>query len=446
MPNDLNPASLDAERFLLGVLIRDGKPFPSDQVEPVDFYDPQMSDIAHAVFELSKDGVQIDELTVIGRLTEWGCQITPHTVNQLTTDVGFSQYNAEWAKQIKRTATLRQIGDFVRIASEATINPTSDPASILSFINEHTAKLADIAKPKTKGPQKMELQALADFDRQNDPNSVLGNRWLCKGGSLLIVGQSGTGKSSLMMQAAVQWAVGRPFFGIRAKNNRPLRIVILQAENDAGDVAEALQDVCEGAFLYPDEKQRLDENLVIYRDTTSVGKSFPPMLKSVIEQHQADLVMVDPLLSFAGIDISSQEEASHFLRHDLAPILLETGAILVAMHHTGKPGKSSDREGQTVADLAYSGLGSSEFTNYFREVAVLMRCQGSEPIYRFGLTKRRGRAGMKNAHGDFAPEVLLRHAREQGVIRWEYASESDLPQPDASNSNAKGSPRRLDKR
>ena len=116
------------------------------------------------------------------------------------------------------------------------------------------------------------------------------------------------------------------------------------------------------------------------------------------------------------------------------------------MHHTGKPGKSSDREGQTVADLAYSGLGSSEFTNYFREVAVLMRCQGPEPIYRFGLTKRRGRAGMKNGHGDFAPEVLLRHAREQGVIRWEYASESDLPQPDASNSNAKGSPRRLDKR
>jgi hypothetical protein len=54
------------------------------------------------------------------------------------------------------------------------------------------------------------------------------------------------------------------------------------------------------------------------------------------------------------------------------------------MHHTGKPGKSSDREGQTVADLAYSGLGSSEFTNFVREVAVLQRCQGTEPIYRFG--------------------------------------------------------------
>ncbi len=58
-----------------------------------------------------------------------------------------------------------------------------------------------------------------------------------KGGSLLIVGQSGTGKSSLMMQAAVHWALGRDFFGI--KPARPLRAIILQAENDAGDVSEA---------------------------------------------------------------------------------------------------------------------------------------------------------------------------------------------------------------
>ena len=80
--------------------------------------------------------------------------------------------------------------------------------------------------------------------------------------------------------------------------------------------------------------------------------------------------------------------------------------------------------------LAYAGLGSSEFTNYFREVAVLFRCQGDQPVYKFGLTKRRGRAGLRNALGDFAGEILIRHSRTPGAIRWEYAAQDeDQTQP-----------------
>jgi hypothetical protein len=92
------------------------------------------------------------------------------------------------------------------------------------------------------------------------------------------------------------------------------------------------------------------------------------------------------------------------------------------MHHTPKPRAAKDKEGQTIADLAYSGAGSSEFVNYFREVAVLVRQQGEEPIFKFGLTKRRGRSGMKDLNGDFAGEISIRHARTKGQIRWEYAS------------------------
>jgi hypothetical protein len=218
-----------------------------------------------------------------------------------------------------------------------------------------------------------------------------------------------------------------------------LRAVILQAENDFGDVAEAFQDVVTGARLHIPELAQLKDNLGIFRDTTSVGPSFPDMLKQLIKAHAADVIFVDPLLSFAGIDVSDQEQASRFLRHDLAPILLETGAILIAMHHTGKPKAAKDTENFTVADLAYSGLGSSEFTNYFREVAVLARCQGEEPIYKFGMTKRRGRAGLKDIDGEFQNEITIRHSREKGMIRWEYSTPP--VQPDAPSRPAKGSPR-----
>lgn len=425
------PNNVPAERHLLGVLLRDALPLPSD-LKPSDFFEPVHQDIFSAALSLAVDGVAADELTVSQRLREARSLVDAATVSLLVSDAGSSTYRPEHVDLITDAALLREASN---AASYAT-----DPDTLL----EHYARLADKRKgAKTRhGPQRMDFDYLLTADRKNDPNNILGNRWLCKGGSLLIVGQSGTGKSSLMMQAAVHWALGRDFFGI--KPVKPLRSIILQAENDALDCGESLQDVVAGAYLDSAEIAQLKEHLAIYRDTVSTGTTFTAALKALIIEHKADIVFVDPLLSFAGIDVSDQEQASKFLRHDLAPILLETGAVLVAMHHTGKPKSSSDKEGHTVADLAYAGLGSSEFTNYFREVAVLFRCQGEEPIYKFGLTKRRGRADLKDAQGLFKSEIYIRHAAQKGVIRWEYSqppsqSATDPAARHSDSRHAKGS-------
>ena len=430
------PNNVPAERHLLGVILRDALPFPAD-LKPSDFFEPVHQDIAAAILSLEVDGTSGDELTVSQKLREMRSTVQAATVSLLVTDAGVSTYRTEHVDLIADASVLREA---LSIAGRAT-----DPDALL----EHYARLAtkrSVSKPK-HGPQRMDFDYLLTADRKNDPNNILGNRWLCKGGSLLIVGQSGTGKSSLMMQAAVHWALGRDFFGI--KPVKPLRSIILQAENDALDCGESLQDVVAGAYLDSAEIAQLRDHLAIYRDTVSTGTTFTAALKALIIEHKADIVFVDPLLSFAGIDVSDQEQASKFLRHDLAPILLETGAVLVAMHHTGKPKTSADKEGHTVADLAYAGLGSSEFTNYFREVAVLFRCQGEEPIYKFGLTKRRGRAGLKDAADQFKSEIYIRHAAQKGVIRWEYSQppsqSATQPAPRDSDSRpAKGSPRRLD--
>jgi len=422
------PNNVPAERHLLGVLLRDALPFPAD-LKPSDFFEPAHQDIAAAILALEVDGTPGDELTVSQKLRAMRSPIDASAVSLLVSDAGSGTYRPEHVELIADAALLR--------AATAAAASATDPDTLL----DHYARLADKRKgSKVKhGPKRMAFDDLMAFDRKDDPNTVLGNRWLCKGGSLLIVGQSGTGKSSLMMQAAVHWALGRDFFGI--KPARPLRAIILQAENDAGDVSEALQDVVAGAYL-DSERDQLRESFAIFRDTVSTGTAFTAALADLVREHRADIVFVDPLLSFAGIDVSDQEQASKFLRHDLAPILLETGAVLVAMHHTGKP-KSGDREGQTVADLAYSGLGSSEFTNYFRECALLMRCQGEEPIYKLALTKRRGRAGLKDADGQFKGEIYIRHAAQKGVIRWEYSQPPSQPtDADTDSRPAKASTRR----
>ncbi len=433
------PNNVAAERHLIGVLIRDSLPFPAELV-PADFFEPAHADISQAIYSLQCDGLIADELTVTERLRFDRSPVDAFTVSDIVSACGQSTYRQEHVDIVQRMATLREAARLADFAHD----PATDPDALFAHAEAMFAKRK--AKPAKHGPKRMDFDSLMAFDRKEDPSTVIGNRWLCKGGSLLIVGQSGTGKSSLMMQAAVLWCLGRDFFGI--KPAKPLRAIILQAENDAGDVSEALQDVVAGAYLDDAERSQLRDNLAIFRDTVSTGTTFTAALADLIKQHGADIVFVDPLLSFAGIDVSDQEQASKFLRHDLAPILLETGAVLVAMHHTGKPKAASDKEGHTVADLAYAGLGSSEFTNYFREVAVLFRCQGDEPIYKFGLTKRRGRAGLKDSENQFKSEIYIRHAAEKGVIRWEYSlppsqSATDPTSRDSDSSPAKGSPRRL---
>ena len=177
------------------------------------------------------------------------------------------------------------------------------------------------------------------------------------------------------------------------------------------------------------------------------GEAFGLLLRELVTRHKADLVWIDPILGFAGVDLSDQEAASHFLRHIIQPVLQDTGVILFSVHHTTKPAK--DKGATSLADLAYAGSGSAELANWHRAVMVLTKdptLEGADeqPFYTLRIPKRGGRAGIKDAQGNYTTSVPLRHAREQGRIAWERREPTLTVQQDAVSSPAKGSPRRLD--
>jgi len=397
-----------AERHVLGSTIRDVTLFPA-QLKPSDFFEPKHQDVAAAILAIQVDGKNADELTVTDYLRNVGSNVDASFISDLTAHSGFSQLRQEHIDMVVDSAFMREAS---LIASRAT-----DPDTLL----EHYAHMADKRKAvANKGSaQRMPIDELMAFDRKADPTNVLGNRWLCRGGSLVMAGQAGTGKSALMMQAAINWTLGQDFFGIKTNNGMKMRTLVIQAENDAGDVAESMQDQIDGLYLDQEQRNELKENMFIYRESVATGREFGDVLRKLVIQHQATIAFIDPLMAFVGADISETAEAAKFLRHIIQPILNETGVIVVFMHHTGKPKSSKDKEGQTIADLAYQLFGSSEVTNWAREIACLQRCQGDEPIYRFGLTKRRSRAGMTDGVSP-APvgEIYIRHSPKRGEIRW----------------------------
>jgi AAA domain len=96
------------------------------------------------------------------------------------------------------------------------------------------------------GSEVFDLDELREFDRTNDPDCLIGNRWLCKGHSVVVQGPTGIGKSSFVLQMLMTWAKGDSFFGFQPK--RKMKSVLIQAENDKGDIAEAFQDILQNLY------------------------------------------------------------------------------------------------------------------------------------------------------------------------------------------------------
>lgn len=279
--------------------------------------------------------------------------------------------------------------------------------------------------------ERITIRRLLEFVPKEDPDCVLGERYLCRGDSCSIIGQTHVGKSSFCVQWAAMMALGGDFFGITSNPRRPLKSLIVQAENNIGDMAEMFQGVLLGSGLIregSDDQNReigrvLEQNLVLVRDQTHVGANFAAYAERLIEIHKPDFFWVDPMLSFYGADINDQESMSNFLRTGLNPISERTGVIWMMLHHTGKPSKDQKKQtkGWSNVDYAYMGIGSSEFSNWARATVTILKVGDDE--FRVVLGKRGWRAGAEDEHKQRTTDLYLAHSSD--LIYWKR-----IPRPD----------------
>ena len=189
--------------------------------------------------------------------------------------------------------------------------------------------------PAASAASEMKWGDLLAFDRSNDLDCLMGNRYLGRTGGLVLVGPSGVGKSVAALQLAACAALGRPFLGLQMHYR--MRILYIQAEDDLGDVGEAVQGFVQGYTLTTEALVELKTNLRIVRWNDCAGQKFLGRLRAELAKHPADLVIINPLFSFCGCAVSEQKEMSAFLRNGLNPILNETRAACGIVHHTNKP-------------------------------------------------------------------------------------------------------------
>lgn len=277
----------------------------------------------------------------------------------------------------------------------------------------------------TTEPRKPIVRPLSAFavasDPTNDPANLLGRRFLCRGGALLLAGPTGIGKSSLLLQAAITFALGRPFFGIVPAGK--LRTLLIQAENDDGDIAEMREGVFRGLGLTPEEQAEAGAGVEVVCESVATGDRFIELAGDLVADRKPDIVAGDPLFAFCGCSVSDQEPMSRFLRNGLNPILQAHGCGLILAHHTNKPASGKEKPDWKAGDFAYLGSGTAELANWARAV-VGLRSIGAHNVFEVVLGKRGKRAGLVTNEGEPLYSFPIKHAA--AGICWELATDADL--------------------
>lgn len=283
---------------------------------------------------------------------------------------------------------------------------------------------------------------------KHDPSILLGNRFLCRGDGGILASTSGMGKSSLSLQAATTWALGRPLFGGLDPHGRPIKSLIFQAEDSDGDMAEVKYSMIHAMRLTEAEQAQVAANVIVITDRIHRGISFLAELKRQIALHKPDIVWINPLLAFIGGDVNDAKAAGEFLREGLNRLNEPASFAYIIIHHTSKPPK--ERADRKWNEVMYEMAGSADLTNWARFV-ISLRASETEGRFNLVLAKRGVRAGYTkpSATGNFHEPVTvlgLRHSKERmqvegqdlPVIHWELCeAEAEQSKPVAGKAGRK---------
>lgn len=260
-----------------------------------------------------------------------------------------------------------------------------------------------------------------------DPEqTLLGDRFLCRKGTMLLVGRTGTGKSSASAQQDALFACGREAFGIRPAH--PLNILTIQAEDDNGDLTEMAGGVIRGLDLTEEETEAIRER-TLYLRWHETGQKFIDKLRRACTAAKSsgrpfDIVRINPLHAFAEGNLVDPETIGRFCRSGLNAIADDFDCGIIVVHHTPKINYTA-RKKMSGVEWIYAATGCADLANWARCSMIIADENYSAGVFRFIASKRRERIGWKDAQGNFVFERLFCHARDGGGIFWRPATEEE---------------------
>lgn len=423
MADSLPPFSTEDEASVLGCLLDCDDPSEMfGQLSLEHFYDERH----RTIFSALQGVTEIDPVSVANYLREKKLIPAAGGLDYLSAlpDLKHSlAHFPSWLVSLKDLATRRQA---LRDAAELTLL-ARDKTVPRETIRSAAARMANSYAIAIDEDAGLSARPIGDLEvpPDNDPTELLKHRFLCEKGSLLLTGPTGVGKSSFNLQALALWSNGLPFFGITPA--KPLSSLLIQAENDDGDLAEMRNGICSGLQFNEDQRKRFFDRVLVFSSNGITGRKFcEDVLGRLLNEHRVNLVVIDPVLAFMGGDVKEQKDVGNFLRQHLNPQLYAHNVSSLIIHHTNKPKSGNEDTAPLNGDWAYQGSGSAEWANWARGVLSL-QSSGQPGVYKLHAGKRAARIGWRDSQDQILFEKILIHSREKGVICWEEGDKDDLP-------------------
>jgi hypothetical protein len=405
-PREL-PHSLEAEEYLLSCCFLDGNDVVgrclARHIGPESFYNPKhgilferMRDLYHRQ-ESIDIGVVTEELKANHQLELIGGY--PFLV-QVTSRIPTTAQANYFIQRVFEHAALREMIKQLSRGIEVCYNFSGIEGDIVETIEGLRSRLDRIQFGPDEHSEVRNFQSFPLPD-ENDANALFGrNRYVCRGDGVLVVGSSGMGKSVFNYEWAALAAVGRPFLGITTK--KPLKSLIIQAEDSDGDVGEILFSINLANQFTDQEQAQIKENVLFIHEKVARGDAFIAKLRQWCEKLKPDLIWINPLHAYAGCDITDATLMGHFLRGGLNVVNRYDLFAFIVVHHTPKPITGKGVPDKKWHEFMYDAAGSAELVNWARAVITIKPTE-AEGKFNIVLAKRGKRAGVmisKPGEGD----------------------------------------------
>ena len=263
----------------------------------------------------------------------------------------------------------------------------------------------------------------------NTKDILIGDGWLERGGTFLLVAQSGIGKSLAIFQIACCWACGKGgphAFFLDPYNGKPLRIVIIQNEDSPNDLHRQSR-LLNALGLTKEQNDLVHENLWIETVRGKLGLQAIETFRKILELRKpCDILILNPLSAYASGDLTRTEDAVEFLYGQFAPLLDHYECGGAAAHHTpkstGTTQKNKDR--WSSYDFMYSGAGAAILTNFARAY-ITFDPKGSSQVFDVRMAKRFAESGWPTS------QQLFKWAERKDCPLWVPASAAEAEQAQA---------------
>jgi RecA-family ATPase len=349
VPQDLQQPvqgeSFLAEQALLGAILVRPEVFPRilDAGITEKSFRGRQALIFKVMHALYVEGAPVDLASVNIRLNEMGLLEKaggPVFLAELSEQTGYATNSDYYAHQVLKDAWRREYQqttlELYNLERKTGADANED---LLTFLS---SKLIDLENSYPGAyAQQSPLILLDELLRMEFPETsdlIADGIWPAEGG-LIWAGESGEGKSLILILLALHLAMGWDFLGLKIPTAR--RVVIFQAENTLKTEKDRFRRMLEGLGI-----TQMPPNIALYEMRERLDLASERDRKKImaaIKSHKADAFLLDPLISFHTVPENDNVGMRRVLDF-VTEISRKTGAGCALAHHFGKPTENRDIE------------------------------------------------------------------------------------------------------